>query len=208
MKATSWDRKSPRAITFVDRHETPSLDEIKRFRRTGLWRNKSSLSVYIPYPALLPRAHTEQIFLFFSLSSQSSSGSRHINNETEIAQPQHYRDGYLDRAAISTTCDLTRHNLKLTEDRFDLTARSQVLVYLSTMCLLRTDELSFKECFDKQIPNYAILSHWWGDDEVSYQELHKLIKAAANSKHKASLFAGARYAKIRDARIRASMRMY
>ena len=38
------------------------------------------------------------------------------------------------------------------------------------MRLLHTTELRFEEFFDDQIPPYAILSHRWGPDEVSYQD--------------------------------------
>ena len=38
------------------------------------------------------------------------------------------------------------------------------------MRLLHTTELRFEEFYDDQIPRYAILSHRWGPDEVSYQD--------------------------------------
>ena len=38
------------------------------------------------------------------------------------------------------------------------------------MRLLHTDKLSFEEFFDSNIPPYAILSHRWEEDEVSFQE--------------------------------------
>lgn len=38
------------------------------------------------------------------------------------------------------------------------------------MRLLNTTTHDFREFFDGQIPPYAILSHRWGDDEVSFQE--------------------------------------
>ncbi len=41
------------------------------------------------------------------------------------------------------------------------------------MRLLNTKTLQFEEFFDSQIPNYAILSHRWGDDEVTFQEFRK-----------------------------------
>ncbi|KAL8699239.1 MAG: hypothetical protein Q9201_006121 [Fulgogasparrea decipioides] len=41
------------------------------------------------------------------------------------------------------------------------------------MWLLNTTTLKFGEFFDTQIPPYAILSHRWGENEVSYQEMRK-----------------------------------
>lgn len=41
------------------------------------------------------------------------------------------------------------------------------------MRLLNTESLQFKEFFDSQIPKYAILSHRWGDEEVTLQEFRK-----------------------------------
>ena len=38
------------------------------------------------------------------------------------------------------------------------------------MRLLHTTRLEFEEFYDDQIPRYAILSHRWGRDEVSYQD--------------------------------------
>jgi hypothetical protein len=38
------------------------------------------------------------------------------------------------------------------------------------MRLLNTETLEFGEFFDEEIPPYAILSHRWRDDEVSYQD--------------------------------------
>ncbi|KAL5355544.1 ankyrin repeat-containing domain protein [Aspergillus floccosus] len=39
------------------------------------------------------------------------------------------------------------------------------------MRLLDTTELKTKEFFDDSLPEYAILSHTWGEEEVSYQDL-------------------------------------
>ena len=47
------------------------------------------------------------------------------------------------------------------------------------MRLLNTATLSFKDFFDSNIPQYAILSHRWGEQEVSYKELRKGIGAGA-----------------------------
>ncbi|KAL8722271.1 MAG: hypothetical protein Q9225_001218 [Loekoesia sp. 1 TL-2023] len=41
------------------------------------------------------------------------------------------------------------------------------------MRLLHTETLEFKEFFDTQIPQYAILSHRWGNSEVSFKEMRK-----------------------------------
>jgi hypothetical protein len=39
------------------------------------------------------------------------------------------------------------------------------------MRLLNTTTLELKEFFDKNIPKYAILSHTWDNDEVTFDEL-------------------------------------
>lgn len=41
------------------------------------------------------------------------------------------------------------------------------------MRLLNTKSLRFEEFFANQVPQYAILSHRWGDDEVTFQDLRK-----------------------------------
>ena len=41
------------------------------------------------------------------------------------------------------------------------------------MRLLNTKSLDFGESFDSDIPEYAILSHRWGENEVVYKELKK-----------------------------------
>ena len=41
------------------------------------------------------------------------------------------------------------------------------------MRLLNTQSLQFEEFFDTQVPKYAILSHKWGDDEVTFQDFRK-----------------------------------
>jgi hypothetical protein len=40
------------------------------------------------------------------------------------------------------------------------------------MRLLRTQDLQLKEFFSPSIPRYAILSHTWGDEEVSFQDVN------------------------------------
>jgi len=44
------------------------------------------------------------------------------------------------------------------------------------MRLLNTIDLSFKEFIGSNIPEYAIISHRWGDDEVSYRTYSKSQK--------------------------------
>ena len=44
------------------------------------------------------------------------------------------------------------------------------------MRLLHSTEWRFQEFFDDEIPPYAILSHRWGPDEVSYQSLQSAIR--------------------------------
>ena len=46
------------------------------------------------------------------------------------------------------------------------------------MRLLHTTQLEFREFFDNEVPEYAILSHRWGsvDQEVSYNEFLSQLK--------------------------------
>ncbi|KAI4280416.1 MAG: hypothetical protein L6R35_005891 [Caloplaca aegaea] len=44
------------------------------------------------------------------------------------------------------------------------------------MRLINTSTLEFREFFDSEIPEYAILSHRWGSDEASYQDCEKGIQ--------------------------------
>ena len=44
---------------------------------------------------------------------------------------------------------------------------------LVKMRLLNCRTLDFKEFFDSGTPPYLILSHRWGDDEVSYKDFYK-----------------------------------
>jgi hypothetical protein len=39
------------------------------------------------------------------------------------------------------------------------------------MRLLNTSTIQFYECQGSQVPYYAILSHTWGDEEVSFQDV-------------------------------------
>ena len=48
-----------------------------------------------------------------------------------------------------------------------------LLLLLLSMRLLHTKTRQFGEFFDSQIPQYAILSHRWGDREVSFKEMRK-----------------------------------
>jgi len=48
------------------------------------------------------------------------------------------------------------------------------------MRLIRTDILELEEFFDANIPKYAILSHTWEKDEVSFQDMQ-----GRNAKYKA-----------------------
>ena len=65
-------------------------------------------------------------------------------------------------------------------------------VIISIMRLLHTTELTFKEFFDGSIPHYCILSHCWGDDEVSYNDF--LAGRNTNSKGYAKILAACDYA--------------
>ena len=44
------------------------------------------------------------------------------------------------------------------------------------MRLLHTRDLVFKDFTERETPPYAILSHRWGQEEVSYQELRCLLE--------------------------------
>ena len=52
------------------------------------------------------------------------------------------------------------------------------------MRLLHTTDLRLQEFFDAQIPNYAILSHRWEEDEVSYQDWLDGKKQSGKGYHK------------------------
>lgn len=41
------------------------------------------------------------------------------------------------------------------------------------MRLLHTKTLTFEEFYDSKVPKYAILSHRWGEKEVSFKEMRK-----------------------------------
>ena len=44
------------------------------------------------------------------------------------------------------------------------------------MRLLRTQSLEFEEFLDAKLPQYAILSHTWEQEELSYQEMIKSLQ--------------------------------
>lgn len=46
-------------------------------------------------------------------------------------------------------------------------------IYVAAMRLLSSSDLRLNEFYDAKIPEYAILSHVWGDEEVSLQMLEK-----------------------------------
>ncbi|KAG4438257.1 hypothetical protein IFR05_006239 [Cadophora sp. M221] len=53
------------------------------------------------------------------------------------------------------------------------------------MRLLHSQTLKFKEFFNSEsTPPYAILSHTWGSDEVTFKEMHKYLKAAGQPEGK------------------------
>ena len=49
------------------------------------------------------------------------------------------------------------------------------------MRLLNTQSLQFKEFYDTKVPKYAILSHRWGDDELTHQDFRKGRKTNGQS---------------------------
>jgi hypothetical protein len=51
------------------------------------------------------------------------------------------------------------------------------------MRLLNTTSLEFEVFSDDHLPPYAILSHTWGDEEVSYQDMRFLHKRLALPDH-------------------------
>ncbi|KAI4269769.1 MAG: hypothetical protein LQ337_007090 [Flavoplaca oasis] len=51
------------------------------------------------------------------------------------------------------------------------------------MRLLRTKTLEFEEFLDSQLPTYAILSHRWGEHEVSYKEMRRFQKQHLGAKN-------------------------
>jgi hypothetical protein len=74
------------------------------------------------------------------------------------------------------------------------------------MRLLHSTEWRFQEFFDNEIPRYAILSHRWGPDEVSYQSLQSAIREMeAGGEPRLS---GRGFLKIQNCRRQAAMDQY
>lgn len=69
--------------------------------------------------------------------------------------------------------------------------------------LLNTDTLSFEEFFDSKTPPYAILSHTWGNEEMSLIEMLNGDTVIPNKKQKAGhakIMSFCRLAKSHDLR--------
>ena len=70
------------------------------------------------------------------------------------------------------------------------------------MRLLRTKTLEFGDFLDSQLPTYAILSHRWGEHEVSYKEMRRFQKEHSGStneeRYKAAEASGLGMAKIKN----------
>ena len=61
------------------------------------------------------------------------------------------------------------------------------------MRLIDAETINLEEFLDEDIPKYAILSHTWEDQEVTFQDMHALVTAATLMKRKRG------YAKIKFA---------
>jgi Heterokaryon incompatibility protein (HET) len=70
------------------------------------------------------------------------------------------------------------------------------------MWLLHSSELRFEQFYGSSTPPYAILSHRWGDDEISLQDLQAAIKDKASVNHGA--FLATNFWKIQKTREEAS----
>lgn len=70
------------------------------------------------------------------------------------------------------------------------------------MRLLNTKTLVFGDFLDAQVPHYAILSHRWGKQEVSYKEMRNFQKehvdASNEERYHAAQLSGTGMAKIKD----------
>jgi hypothetical protein len=44
------------------------------------------------------------------------------------------------------------------------------------MCLINVDTLKLEEHFSKYIPKYTILSHTWGEDEVTFKNMQRPLE--------------------------------
>lgn len=68
---------------------------------------------------------------------------------------------------------------RLPQYNTEVVARPTYDTYLNTfkMWLINTITLKLKFFTPPRVPSYAILSHTWGDEEVSFQEFQDLDKA-------------------------------
>ena len=70
------------------------------------------------------------------------------------------------------------------------------------MRLLNTKTLVFGDFLDAQVPHYAILSHRWGKQEVSYKEMRNFQKehldASNEERYHAAQLSGTGMAKIKN----------
>ncbi|KAL8788186.1 MAG: hypothetical protein Q9213_001825 [Squamulea squamosa] len=70
------------------------------------------------------------------------------------------------------------------------------------MRLIHTQTLEFGDFLDSQLPPYAILSHRWGEQEISYKEMRKIQKnsldVSAEEQDEAAPGLGPGMAKIKD----------
>ncbi|RYC58609.1 hypothetical protein CHU98_g7595 [Xylaria longipes] len=82
------------------------------------------------------------------------------------------------------------------------------------MRLLRTDTLALEEFFDENVPAYAILSHTWGADELSLQDLQRWqVSKSSRSEDQSSTTTGdvavkAGFVKVRKAATFAAERRF
>lgn len=61
--------------------------------------------------------------------------------------------------------------------------------------LIDTTTLRFRETLGHDTPEYAILSHTWGSDEITYQDMLRIVKAPNDAAHAKREFSG--YNKIK-----------
>jgi hypothetical protein len=64
------------------------------------------------------------------------------------------------------------------------------------MWLLRTTTLTLHEFIGEEVPRYAILSHTWGDGEISFKEMKKIAKKTAYGFEPVGFPMGPGYSKI------------
>lgn len=57
----------------------------------------------------------------------------------------------------------------------DTLLHSYLLAIRLNMRLINTDTLEFEEFEGEDIPKYAILSHTWGSDEVSFGDFQRSV---------------------------------